>query len=218
MSPDFLYYSKNLAKFNKLLDGFNEHDKRQIQLALSLAIKYHHGQPREESDAEGAGYVIHPLRVAVWLLEHDCRDYEVICAGLMHDLLEDTEIDPEDIKSKFNERVFTLVDNLTRPRDPDESEEEKVINKPIHFKKILHSDSQTIFIKAADMVDNISSWSYITPKSPMYFKFPRWFKEADELYLPIISKYSKNEAEEIEKLIEKIKIQYEYNSAKIINQ
>lgn len=76
-----------------------------IERAKQFAEKAHKGQKRKNSNA---AYIIHPIRVADTLKSAGCRE-EVICAGYLHDVVEDTIYELTDIEQKFTKEVRDLV-------------------------------------------------------------------------------------------------------------
>ena len=92
----------------KKIGSYTKKDLSIIFKAYNYALKHHDGQKRES----GEDYIIHPLTVA-YLLSTMHADYETICAGLLHDLIEDTKVTYEDIKNEFNEEIAYLVDGVT---------------------------------------------------------------------------------------------------------
>ena len=84
-------------------------DSKLIMKAYNYAYSYHGDQCRKS----GEPYIIHPLNVAYILAEMHA-DRDTICAGLLHDTLEDTNITKEDIAHDFNQNVANLVDGVTK--------------------------------------------------------------------------------------------------------
>ena len=80
-----------------------------IYAAYELAEQAHSHQKRDS----GEPYIIHPLEVTQILAEMQIDD-TTIMAGLLHDIVEDTDIPPEDIAGKFGEDVLTLVQGVTK--------------------------------------------------------------------------------------------------------
>ena len=78
----------------ELLKGYSEDDIKIIEKAYLYAKALHNGQYRQS----GEEYIVHPLNVAYILAELHA-DSDTICAGLLHDTLEDTNITKEDIYS-----------------------------------------------------------------------------------------------------------------------
>ncbi|MDP3964510.1 MAG: HD domain-containing protein [bacterium] len=157
-------------------------DDRDIQSAWDLAADAHSGQRRDE----GAEYIVHPVRVARILIDDfHVHDPNLIIAALLHDVVEDTRVTIDDIRKKYNAVVVRLVDMLTRRRPDNESEEEKQVNKIIKFQKLMNADYDVRLVKCADILDNVRSWPRIPTDHPSQHKFPRWFQEAQEWYIPL---------------------------------
>ena len=87
-------------------------DVSMIEKAYQLAKKAHGGQCRKS----GEPYIVHPLWVAIILADLE-MDKETIVSGMLHDVVEDTEVSEEDIKREFGEEVALLVDGVTKLED-----------------------------------------------------------------------------------------------------
>ena len=99
-------------KFDMLIELVNEYDdeeKEKIKSAFEYAKYAHQGQKRQS----GEDYIIHPLMVAC-ILARMHGDSNTICAGLLHDTLEDTKTTKEELISLFNEDIANLVDGVTK--------------------------------------------------------------------------------------------------------
>src|SRR5688572_22243300 len=81
----------------------------KIQEAYLFAKKAHEGQFRRS----GEPYVGHPVEVA-YILANLEQDVSAICAGLLHDTVEDSQITVKEITEKFGNEVFLLVDGVTK--------------------------------------------------------------------------------------------------------
>ena len=77
--------------------------------AYDYASEHHLGQYRQS----GESYITHPLHVA-YILSEMHADVDTICAGLLHDTLEDTIATKEDIAENFNKTVANLVEGVTK--------------------------------------------------------------------------------------------------------
>ena len=199
----FSSYSHNKKELLAAIAVFTSSEQSRIKQALALAEQFHAGQKRDEADPEDAGYVIHPVRAALWLVQTKCTDTNMIIATLLHDTLEDTALPPELVEDEFGKDVLQLVRAVTRPRPSNETEEEKLINKPIYLKKLLAANDRIRLIKTADWLDNIRSWQYIRPDSPSRKKFSRWINEVNNYYLPIAKSINREAADEIREIIKK---------------
>ena len=96
----------------KLLNNITDYKKESIDeilKAYELANNLHDGQKRQS----GEPYIIHPLSVAIILSEMKA-DKDTICAGILHDTLEDTHITKEELIHEFNSDIANLVDGVTK--------------------------------------------------------------------------------------------------------
>ena len=88
---------------------YSPEDAEIVSKAYDYAATFHEGQMRQS----GEPYIIHPLNVA-YILADMHADADTICAGLLHDTLEDTNVTKEDIAYYFNQNVASLVDGVTK--------------------------------------------------------------------------------------------------------
>lgn len=79
--------------------------------ALEFAAERHDGQRR---DADSAPFILHPLEVAQLLRGRGHRD-EVIAAAVLHDVVEDTDVEPAELERRFGPEVAGLVGAVTEP-------------------------------------------------------------------------------------------------------
>lgn len=89
-----------------------DHD-RQISAAAALAEMRHAGQMRKGTDRP---YITHPRAVAMILADHYPNDTGLICAGFLHDVLEDTAATAQEIEDAFGPVVRALVERVTKHR------------------------------------------------------------------------------------------------------
>ena len=118
----------------------NEEEKnaREIEIALSLAINKHRGQ----RDSDGAPYILHLIRVMM-----RCRDPEAKQAGVLHDILEDTQTNVQELVSAgIDPQVIEAVKRLTHaPGIPY-----------VQYIESLSMDPIATEVKLADLEDNYS--------------------------------------------------------------
>ena len=99
-----------LAQFlDKLPENYSALDKELIEKAYRIAEEAHQGQKLPS----GLPYISHCLAVASILAELSVPP-ELIIAGLLHDVVEDTHISLEEIRKEFNEEIASLVDGVTK--------------------------------------------------------------------------------------------------------
>jgi (p)ppGpp synthase/HD superfamily hydrolase len=76
-----------------------------IARAMEYAAQAHQGDTRKGGEVP---YIVHPFEVAMILKENAFED-KIVAAGLLHDLLEDTDVEKEDLRKEFGEEILTLV-------------------------------------------------------------------------------------------------------------
>ena len=150
---------------------FPRNEKLRVFKAFDFAKLAHNGQTRDE----GPPYVIHPIRVAN-ILMHELMTMkaDMICAALLHDVIEDCDITVREIKNNFNETVAQMVKLLTK--DP------KWVNaKRVYFQAIVAADESVRLLKLCDRLDNLRSLRQSQNKS----KIRRYVTESEKRYLPL---------------------------------
>lgn len=119
-----------------------------VQEAISLAARAHLGQFRKDGETP---YVAHVMRVAATAsLEFGCGDEAVLLAALLHDVLEDTNLDYEAIAEPFGREVADMVVSLTKDSTLPKQERERV-----YYEHLATCGWKTRLIKAADSLDNL---------------------------------------------------------------
>lgn len=172
-----------LIEFNDLIKSYPEKEQNIILDAYNLAELKHKGQKR----ASGEEYIIHPLSVAINLLKLNV-DYEMVVAGLLHDIVEDTDITLEDLKNKYGENISKLVDGVTKisklkSRNKREQRAETIRKMLV----AMTNDIRVIIVKLADKLHNMSTLEYL-PKD----KIKRISRETLEIYAPLAGKIGMN--------------------------
>ena len=124
---------------------------KKIKQAYEFAKKAHEGQKQ----VSGRPYFDHPKKVAELLTKWN-QDPEVICAGLLHDVVEDCDIPIEEIKNKFDERVANLVDAMSFVLKNENGKSKKDMDATYKkFIKHVKNEPSLALIKSADMLSNI---------------------------------------------------------------
>ena len=144
---------------DKLLDNVELYDKngiQKIEKAYHYAEELHNGQFRQS----GEPYIMHPLNVA-YILSEMHADTDTICAGLLHDTLEDTNTTKDEITENFNKEISNLVDGVTKISKLNFSS--KDAQNMANTRKIiisLTSDVRIIIIKLADRLHNMRTLQF----------------------------------------------------------
>lgn len=119
-----------------------------VQKAYDFAKIAHEGQIRKFT---GNPYIEHPVEVAEILSEYS-DDPEVIAAGLLHDVVEDTDHTLDEIRELFGERVATLVENMTDISKPEDGN--RVERRAIDREHSSQSSPDGKLIKLCDVFAN----------------------------------------------------------------
>ncbi|MBO5453799.1 MAG: bifunctional (p)ppGpp synthetase/guanosine-3',5'-bis(diphosphate) 3'-pyrophosphohydrolase [Clostridia bacterium] len=154
----------------------SKEDCELVCKAYELAKDAHSEQFRKS----GEPYLIHPLAVANILadLEMDCQS---ICAGLLHDVVEDTPHTLEEIKAMFGEDVMLLVEGVTKlEKIPFSSKEQQQIENLRKMFLAMAADIRVIMIKLADRLHNMRTLKSM-PESKQLEKA----KETLDVYAPL---------------------------------
>ena len=131
-----------------------------IEKAYKIAEKAHDGQLR----SSGEPYLIHPVSVACILVELG-MDSASIIAGLLHDVVEDTEMTLDDVKKEFGKEIAVLIDGLTKiGKIPFSSREEQQAENIRKMLMAMAEDIRVIIIKFADRMHNLSTLEYVKPQ------------------------------------------------------
>lgn len=138
----------------------SEEDLQIIAKAYYYAEKLHSDQKRQS----GEPYIIHPLSVAIILSEIEA-DTNTIVAGLLHDILEDTDVNKDDIAHEFNPYVAMLVDGVTKIGKINfSSREEEIASNTRKLLSGITEDVRIVLIKLADRLHNMRTLEFTKPE------------------------------------------------------
>jgi (p)ppGpp synthase/HD superfamily hydrolase len=125
--------------------------------ALRFARRIHLGQYRKQT---GEQFVEHPIAVAR-LLSASGYDGPLIVAAYLHDVVEKTDVELDEIRERFGPEVAGLVDCLSE--DPEIAG--YGARKRALRKRILQSGGDPVIIYAADRVANMRDWHQVAPEN-----------------------------------------------------
>lgn len=161
---------KNLVNF----------DENLIRKAFDFALEAHKNDLR----ASGEPYFDHPYEVAMIIAKEIPLDDISIASALLHDVLEDTEITFETLKTHFNQTIAEIVDGVTKIggviRDHDASQAE-------NYRKLLLSmvkDIRVILVKFADRLHNMRTLEFLSREKQI-----RIAKETMQIYVPFAHRF-----------------------------
>jgi guanosine-3',5'-bis(diphosphate) 3'-pyrophosphohydrolase len=126
----------------------HEEPHRRYAAALMYALEKHACQRRRD----GTPYVVHPIRVAESLRTiGGIDDHDVVLAGLLHDLIEDTDCEHDDLQQRFGSRVARIVSELSGDmRLPKVERRREVIER------IRCASPEAKVVRLADRLDNLT--------------------------------------------------------------
>jgi guanosine-3',5'-bis(diphosphate) 3'-pyrophosphohydrolase len=128
-----------------------------IQQAFLFAYQLHQGQYRKS----GEPYINHPIAVA-GLLRYLGSDDAMIAAGFLHDVIEDTDVTPEELEQQFGEEVRNLVEGVTKLSKFNFSS--KTERQAENFRRMflaMAKDIRVIVVKLADRLHNMRTLQYL---------------------------------------------------------
>ncbi len=163
-----------------LISQKTDFDIQRIQHAYEMAFEVHKNILRKS----GEPFIIHPLAVAKTILEIG-GDEDMICAALLHDVIEDCEYDQkqywrDQIFNQFGPDVYFLVEAVSK----DERIEDKNIKQKEYCERIeegISQDASIFFLKMADLINNMETIDALKPE-----KRAKWIHELKTLYMPMI--------------------------------
>jgi len=144
-----------LRKYRRLLRRakpfLKKDDAKQIRKAFNIALEAHKDTRRRS----GEPYIYHPIEVALICVDEIGLGTTSIVSALLHDVVEDTEIELEDIEKDFGHKVSTIIDGLTKISGVFEYGSSQQAE---NFRKMLltlSKDVRVILIKLADRLHNM---------------------------------------------------------------
>lgn len=143
----------NYEKLIEKIKTYNKNEKqlKLIEKAYKLAEEKHRNQYRKSGEA----YIIHPLNVA-YILTDINADYETICAALLHDTIEDTDITLDILEKEFNHTIRMLVDGVTKINKLDlGADKDAEIATQRKILVGMTEDVRVIILKLADRLHNL---------------------------------------------------------------
>jgi guanosine-3',5'-bis(diphosphate) 3'-pyrophosphohydrolase len=172
-----------MIRFDDILDkvsaSYSEKDINLLKKAYVFAGRAHKGQTRRS----GEPYLSHPLEVTNILADMKL-DNTTLVAGLLHDVLEDTDVTAADLRENFGEEVADLVEGVTKISLVQASSPE--VRQAETIRKIILAmidDLRVIFIKLADRTHNLKTLKFLPEE-----KQKQIAKETLDIYAPIANR------------------------------
>ena len=163
----------------KISTTYGEKDIALLQKAYVFSARAHKGQVRRS----GEPYLSHPLEVTSFLADMKL-DSTTLVAGLLHDVLEDTEVTAAELKEVFGKDVTALVEGVTKiSRVQDSSSETRRAEAIRKIILAMTDDLRVIFIKLADRLHNLKTLKFLSED-----KQKQIASETLEIYAPIANR------------------------------
>ncbi len=165
-----------IQRFLMKIKKYPKNQQKKIIDAVNFSWSKHEKQKRKS----GEPYIIHPLAVAEILVQLE-MDGDTICAGLLHDTLEDTTAEYEQLKERFGVEVADLVEGVTKieilKTDNKSVQESETIRKMFFA---MSKDARVIIIKLADKLHNMRTVHFLEPTRAKEFA-----TETLDIYAPL---------------------------------
>ncbi|MEO6420153.1 MAG: bifunctional (p)ppGpp synthetase/guanosine-3',5'-bis(diphosphate) 3'-pyrophosphohydrolase, partial [Polyangiaceae bacterium] len=154
-------------------------DADLIKRAYDFSFRAHNGQTRKSGDP----YFVHPASVAGIITELRL-DTASVCAGLLHDVVEDTLASTKDIEKEFGLEIAHLVDGVTKLSKINFTSKED--RQAENFRKMvvaMAQDIRVLLVKLCDRVDNMRTLHFMKPEAQ-----ERIVRETMEIYAPLANR------------------------------
>jgi len=167
------------SKAEKLLGLFEGDEREKVANAINFIEEKHSNQVR----ASGEPYITHPIEVALTLAQMGL-DINTVVAGLLHDVLEDTQTTYQELEEKFGKQVASIVQGVTKLGKLEfrDIQEQKAEN----YRKLILAtarDLRVILVKLADRLHNMKTLGYLRKDKQL-----RIAKETLDIYVPIANR------------------------------
>ncbi len=162
-----------------LISDQSDYDNNLICRAFQFAHSLHQGQFRKS----GEPYIAHPVAVAE-LLRDLGGDSEMIAAGFLHDVVEDTDVTSEEIEERFGANVRQLVEGVTKLSKFNFSS--KTERQAENFRRMflaMAQDIRVIVVKLADRLHNMRTLNFLSPKKQKAIA-----TETKEIFAPLANR------------------------------
>ncbi len=171
-----------MLRLNDIVDRVQAyHPKADVDLikrAYVYSARAHQGQVRKS----GEPYLMHPLEVSALLADMKLDEF-AICAGILHDTVEDTDATKEEIAELFGQEVADIVDGVTKLNISFNSQYEKQAENFRRMLVAMAKDIRVILVKLADRLHNMRTLEHMKA-----IKQERIARETLEIYAPLANR------------------------------
>src|SRR3989344_9589432 len=145
-----------LQEILKLTNGFTKKEEELIIKAYKFAERAHEGQKR----MSGEPYIIHPFEIAKTLVALG-MDSQTIAAGILHDVLEDTNITEKELEEELGSEILFLVNGVTNLNKLKYHGHTRYVESLRKFFFAITSDLRVVIIKFSDRLHNLRTLQYL---------------------------------------------------------
>lgn len=179
-------------ELKELKSDFNIESQTLIEKAFTIALKWHEGQKRKSGDP----YITHCIEVAK-ILKQLKMDAGTVSAGILHDILEDTDFKIEMIKKELNEEIAFLIEGLTYVTAKVFKTKGQVFSEALRKMFLAMSkDIRVVIIKLADRLHNLRTVQFLDEERQKQIAY-----ETLNIYAPLAHRFGmqriKSEMEDI---------------------
>lgn len=146
-----------------------------VEKAYHFAAQAHKDQRRRS----GEPYIVHPVHAAMNLAKLN-MDSSAICAGLLHDVLEDTDVSSEDLRREFGDDVTYLVEGVSKLEEVKFTKKNQYIENLRKMFIATAKDIRVLLIRLCDRLHNVQTLEFLPTKEQK-----RIAQETLEIYAPI---------------------------------
>lgn len=171
------------VSINDIINRVKKTNKKSDSKLIMKAYEFARSNHGEQLRKSGEPYIIHPMQVAYILADLGLDD-ATICAALLHDVVEDTEITHQDLINEFGIEIAEMVDGVTKLSKLNyESIEEAQVENYRKMFLAMGKDIRVIMIKLADRLHNMRTLKFLTRDRQIANA-----KETMELYAPLANR------------------------------
>lgn len=184
---------RSISRLLRYVDYLDASERQQLIDCCFFAANAHDGQKRHS----GEPYICHPIKVAEILAREVRFNLPVLQAGVLHDVVEDTPVEKNEIAAAFSDEVADLVDGVSKlEKDKEVSRQELQARTFTKLVVAMEADPRVVMIKFADRMHNMQTLGALRPD-----KRRRIAQETLDVYVPIAKRLGmfvfKTELEEL---------------------
>ena len=172
------------VSINEVINEVKKHNRKADTKLILKAYNYANDNHKGQLRKSGEPYIIHPLQVA-YILATIELDESTICAALLHDVVEDTEITHQDIINEFGQEIADMVEGVTKLGKLQQytTVQEQQVEDYRKMFLAMGKDIRVILIKLADRLHNMRTLKFLSRDRQIANA-----KETMDLYAPLANR------------------------------